>query len=181
MYYFYSTAAVGQRQHKKTRTSKSLASVLSLDRRCGASLLQQLAFDKSEKRVVAEEAPPQMNLTGSTAGDLPSATGKPSEFGAGIALSYSTWGHLKTAEFKNNSRRVEEGVIMAAADFNCLVFEGNRCAAGRAEQSLFRIRFNERIRLPARRASRTWFKFNAVEQRCGRVTSVVAGSERQSR
>jgi hypothetical protein len=78
--------------------------------------LHQACTDETKKGLVIGEQPTEMKVTVAAEHQLPAISGKPGELGGRLATGRYSRCFSEALQFKNNSRRIEKGMLMSVID-----------------------------------------------------------------
>jgi len=95
--------------------------------------------DQGDKFILSLKQPSQMIATIAAEGQPPDIARKPGKFPAGLSLPVATGGMAEEPDGKNQARRVDEGMLVAAGDGDGLVAAGDDVAAVGATQDIVLI------------------------------------------
>jgi len=98
--------------------------------------LHQTRTDETKKGLVIGEQPSEMKVTVAAEHQLPAIPGKPGELVGRLALGRYSRCLSKALQFKNNSRRVEKGMVVSVIDPQSLLPVGDNRTADSTENGV---------------------------------------------
>jgi hypothetical protein len=98
--------------------------------------LHQTRTDETKKGSVIGEQPSEMKVTVAAEHHLPAIPGKPGELDGRLAPGRYSRRLSEAFQFKNNSRRIEKGMLMSVVDPQRLLPVGDNRAADSAENGV---------------------------------------------